>query len=101
MICVSSVTCYFYAGKKAIEELMDAVDTTIPTPERSLEEPFLLPVESVHSIPGRGTVITGRAQRGKVKIGSDLEIIGHGKTAKTKVSGIETFHKDHGYCHCW
>lgn len=80
-------------GKQSILELMEAVDTAIPTPERQLEEPFLLPIDHVHSIPGRGTVITGRAERGKVKTGQELEMIGYNKSCKSKVTGIEMFHK--------
>lgn len=80
-------------GRKAIAELMDIVDETIPTPDRPLDEPFLLPIEHVHSIPGRGTVVTGRAERGKLKVGQELEMIGYNKSSKGKVTGIEMFHK--------
>jgi len=80
-------------GEKAIEELMDVVDKTIPTPERDLEVPFLMSIDHVHNIQGRGCVITGRLERGKMKVGNDVEIIGYNKAAKAKVTGIEMFHK--------
>jgi elongation factor Tu len=80
-------------GKEAILALLEAVDNHIPTPDRTLEEPFLLPVEHVHSIPGRGTVLTGRATRGKCKIGNEVEVIGYNMLAKCKITGIEMFHK--------
>jgi len=80
-------------GEKAIEELMSVVDETIPTPERDLEVPFLMPIDHVHNIQGRGCVITGRLERGKLKVGQDIEILGYSKAAKGKVTGIEMFHK--------
>jgi len=80
-------------GEKAIEELMSVVDKTIPTPERDLEVPFLMPIDHVHNIQGRGCVITGRLERGKLKVGQDIEILGYSKAAKGKVTGIEMFHK--------
>lgn len=80
-------------GKEAIEELMDAVDSYIPDPERILDAPFLLPIESVHSIQGRGTVVTGRVTRGKLKVGQEVEVVGYNATHKAKVNGIEMFHK--------
>jgi len=80
-------------GVNAINELMEVVDNTIPTPERDLDVPFLLPIDHVHNIPGRGCVITGRLERGKLKVGQDIEILGYNKTAKGKVTGIEMFHK--------
>jgi len=80
-------------GEKAIEELMATVDNTIPTPERDLEVPFLMPIDHVHNIQGRGCVITGRLERGKLKVGQDIEILGYNKAAKGKVTGIEMFHK--------
>ncbi len=80
-------------GKESIEALMDAVDNYIPTPERHIDEPFLLPVEHVHSIPGRGTVLTGAAERGKCKIGMEVELLGYNKSTKAKITGIEMFHK--------
>jgi elongation factor Tu len=84
----------------AVMELMDALDTTIPEPVRDVEKPFLLPIEDVFSIEGRGTVVTGRIERGKVKIGEDVEIIGLKDTQKTVVTGIEMFNKslDEGLC---
>ncbi|KAG6448391.1 elongation factor Tu, mitochondrial [Manduca sexta] len=80
-------------GADAITKLLQEVDTFIPTPVRELDKPFLMPVESVHSIPGRGTVITGRLYRGVLKKGTECEIVGHGKVMKTTVTGVEMFHK--------
>ncbi len=76
-----------------IWELMDAVDSYIPTPERDLDKPFLMPVEDVFSITGRGTVATGRVERGKVKVGQEVELVGFGETKKTTVTGVEMFRK--------
>ena len=76
-----------------IWELMDAVDAWIPTPERDIDQPFLMPVEDVFSITGRGTVATGRVERGKVKVGQEVEIVGFGETKKTTVTGVEMFRK--------
>jgi len=76
-----------------IWELMDAVDTYIPTPERDLDKPFLMPVEDVFSITGRGTVATGRIERGRVKVGGEVELVGFGETRKTTVTGVEMFRK--------
>ena len=76
-----------------IWELMDAVDAYIPTPERDLDKPFLMPVEDVFSITGRGTVATGRVERGRVKVGQEVEIVGFGETKKTTVTGVEMFRK--------
>jgi len=78
---------------KFIEELMAAVDTFIPTPKREIEKPFLLPIEDVFSITGRGTVGTGRIERGQVKVGEEIEIVGLGETRKTTVTGVEMFRK--------
>ena len=78
---------------KKIEELIDAVDTWIPTPERELDKPFLMPVEDVFSIKGRGTVATGRIQRGKIKVNEEVEIVGLKDTKKTVVTGVEMFNK--------
>ena len=78
---------------KKIEELMDAVDTYIPTPERDLDKPFLMPIEDVFTITGRGTVVTGRVERGKLPLNSEVEIVGIRDTQKTTVTGIEMFHK--------
>ena len=76
-----------------IWELMDAVDAYIPTPERDLDKPFLMPIEDVFSITGRGTVATGRVERGRVKVGQEVEIVGFGETKKTTVTGVEMFRK--------
>ena len=76
-----------------IEKLMDAVDEYIPTPERDLDKPFLMPIEDVFTITGRGTVVTGRAERGKLALNSEVEIVGIRETQKTTVTGIEMFHK--------
>ncbi|MBY0402530.1 MAG: elongation factor Tu [Cyanobacteria bacterium] len=73
--------------------LMDAVDEFIPTPERPVDQPFLMPIEDVFTITGRGTVVTGRIERGKVHVGDEVEIIGMGETRKTTVTGIEMFRK--------
>jgi elongation factor Tu len=78
---------------KAIEDLMDAVDTWIPTPQRDLDKPFLMPVEDVFSIKGRGTVATGRIERGKINVNAEVEIVGIRPTKKTIVTGIEMFNK--------
>jgi elongation factor Tu len=76
-----------------IWKLMDAVDDYIPTPERPVDQPFLMPIEDVFTITGRGTVVTGRIERGKVRVGDEVEIIGMGETRKTTVTGIEMFRK--------
>ena len=76
-----------------IWELMDAVDAWVPTPERDVDQPFLMPVEDVFSITGRGTVATGRVERGKIKVGQEVEIVGFGETKKTTVTGVEMFRK--------
>jgi elongation factor Tu len=81
------------AGKKAIFELMAAVDSYIPTPERPKDKPFLMPVEDVFSISGRGTVVTGRIERGIVKVGEEVEIVGLRDTQKSTVTGVEMFRK--------
>jgi len=78
---------------KCIMELMEAVDNYIPTPERALDKPFLMPVEDVFGIKGRGTVVTGRIERGIVKTGEEIEIIGIVETRKTTVTGVEMFKK--------
>jgi len=78
---------------KCIFELMDAVDSYIPTPERPLDKPFLMPVEDVFGIKGRGTVVTGRVERGIVKVGDEIEIVGIIETRKTTVTGVEMFKK--------
>jgi len=78
---------------KQIEELMTAVDTYFPEPVRPVDKPFLMPIEDVFTIPGRGTVVTGRVERGVLKIGEELEIVGLKDTTKTVVTGIEMFRK--------
>jgi elongation factor Tu len=76
-----------------IYDLMDAVDDHIPTPERDIDKPFLMAVEDVFSITGRGTVATGRIERGKVKVGEEVELIGINDTRKTTITGVEMFQK--------
>ena len=80
-------------GKEAILKLMEAVDTWIPQPERPLDKPFLMPIEDVFSISGRGTVVTGRIETGIVKVGEEVEIVGIKDTQKTVVTGVEMFRK--------
>ncbi len=80
--------------EKAILELMEAVDTYIPTPEREVDKPFMMPVEDVFSITGRGTVATGRVERGRVKVGDVVEIVGlRDESTQTTVTGVEMFRK--------
>jgi elongation factor Tu len=78
---------------KPILELMEAVDSYVPQPTRETDKPFLMPVEDVFSISGRGTVVTGRVERGKVKVGEEVEIVGFRDTSKTVVTGVEMFRK--------
>jgi elongation factor Tu len=78
---------------KCIWELMAAVDSYIPTPERPIDKPFLMPIEDVFSISGRGTVVTGRVERGIIKVGEEVEIVGLGETRKTVATGVEMFRK--------
>jgi elongation factor Tu len=80
-------------GKNAIIKLMDAVDSYIPTPARDIDKAFLMPVEDVFSISGRGTVVTGRVERGIIKVGEEIEILGIRPTQKTVVTGVEMFRK--------
>ena len=80
-------------GEDAVRELMKAVDDYIPTPERPIDKPFLMPIEDVFSISGRGTVVTGRVERGIVKVGEELEIVGIRPTSKTTCTGVEMFRK--------
>jgi elongation factor Tu len=80
-------------GHDAILELMKAVDDYIPQPERPIDQPFLMPIEDVFSISGRGTVVTGRIERGIVKVGEEVEIVGIKPTSKTTVTGVEMFRK--------
>jgi elongation factor Tu len=79
--------------EKTVLELMEAVDSYIPTPERDIEKPFLMPVEDIFTIQGRGTVATGRVERGKVKVNEQVEIVGIRPTSKTVVTGVEMFKK--------
>ena len=78
---------------KCINELMDAIDSYIPEPERDVDQPFLMPIEDVFSISGRGTVATGRVERGIVKVGEEIEIVGIKETVKTTCTGVEMFRK--------
>jgi elongation factor Tu len=81
------------AYEQKIYDLMDAVDNYIPTPERDVDKPFMLPVEDVFSIAGRGTVATGRLDRGRIKVGDNCEIVGIRETQSTVITGLEMFHK--------
>ncbi|MCA9374833.1 elongation factor Tu, partial [Candidatus Dojkabacteria bacterium] len=82
------------SGLAEAKKLMDVVDETIPVPDRPIDQPFLMPIEDVFSIEGRGTVVTGRIERGTIKVGSDVEILGMGrKVQKTAVTGVEMFNK--------
>ncbi len=78
---------------KRILELMEAVDAFIPEPVRLVDQPFLMPIEDIFTISGRGTVVTGRVERGKVKVGEEVEIVGFGETRKRVVTGVEMFRK--------
>ncbi|MEO0499222.1 MAG: EF-Tu/IF-2/RF-3 family GTPase, partial [Pseudomonadota bacterium] len=80
-------------GKEKILELMKAVDDYIPQPERPLDQPFLMPIEDVFSISGRGTVVTGRIEQGVITVGEEIEIVGIKDTQKTTVTGVEMFRK--------
>ncbi|MEL7445810.1 MAG: elongation factor Tu [Pseudomonadota bacterium] len=80
-------------GENSIKELMEAVDTYIPQPDRPIDQDFLMPIEDVFSISGRGTVVTGRVETGKVNVGDEVEIVGIKDTAKTTVTGVEMFRK--------
>jgi len=80
-------------GREAVLKLMETVDAYIPQPERPVDQPFLMPIEDVFSISGRGTVVTGRVERGVVKVGEEVEIIGIRPTTKTTVTGVEMFRK--------
>jgi elongation factor Tu len=82
-----------FEWNKKVLELMDAVDTFIPEPVRLLDQPFLMPIEDIFTISGRGTVVTGRVDRGKVKVGEEVEIVGFGETRKRVVTGVEMFRK--------
>ena len=80
-------------GEKTIDELMAAVDDYVPLPERDVDQPFLMPIEDVFSISGRGTVVTGRVERGKVLVSEEIEIVGFAPTEKKVVTGVEMFRK--------
>jgi len=79
--------------EKTVLELMDAVDKNVPEPTREIDKPFLMPIEDIFSITGRGTVVTGRVERGKCKVGEEMEIVGFRDTRKTVVTGVEMFRK--------
>ncbi len=79
--------------EKTVDELMEAVDTYIPVPERVVDKPFLMPIEDIFSIQGRGTVVTGRIEQGICKVGEEMEIVGFNDTRKTVVTGVEMFKK--------
>lgn len=81
-------------GSQAIERLMKTVDDYIPTPKRALDKPFLMSVEDVYHITGRGTVVTGKVERGVINKGDDVEIVGYNPTIRSTVTGVEMFHKD-------
>jgi elongation factor Tu len=80
-------------GTTAVQKLVEALDEYLPEPERAIDQPFLMPIEDVFSISGRGTVVTGRIERGIVKVGEDVEVVGIKPTAKTTVTGVEMFRK--------
>src|SRR5262249_19269935 len=79
--------------EKKVEDLTDAVDKYVPLPQRDVDKPFLMPIEDIFSISGRGTVVTGRIERGKVKVGEEVEIVGFRETRKTVVTGVEMVKK--------
>ena len=79
--------------EKTVDELMEAVDKYIPMPERAIDKPFLMPIEDIFSIQGRGTVVTGRIETGHLKVGEEMEIVGFRDTRKTVVTGVEMFKK--------
>ncbi len=95
--------------EKQVDALMEAVDKSVPQPARELDKPFLMPIEDIFSISGRGTVVTGRIERGKVKVGEEVEIVGFRETRKTVVTGVEMFKKqldegmagDNAHFYCW
>jgi elongation factor Tu len=80
-------------GAKCIADLLEALDTFVAEPERAIDQPFLMPIEDVFSIEGRGTVVTGRIERGIIKVGAEIEIVGLKPTVKTTVTGVEMFRK--------
>src|SRR5881628_1269122 len=79
--------------EKSVDELMEAVDKNVPLPARAIDQPFLMPIEDIFSISGRGTVVTGRIERGKIKVGEEVEIVGLRDTQKSVVTGVEMFRK--------
>src|SRR5262250_2212490 len=79
--------------EKTIDELMESVDKSVPLPQRDVDKPFLMPIEDIFSISGRGTVVTGRIERGKIKVSEEVEIVGFRETRKTVVTGVEMFKK--------
>ena len=80
-------------GMPAVKQLVETLDEYIPEPERAVDQPFLMPTEDVFSISGRGTVVTGRVERGIVKVGDDIDIIGIKETESTTCTGVEMFRK--------
>jgi len=80
-------------GTKSIDRLIAALDTSIPEPKREIDKPFLMPIEGVFSVEGRGTVATGKIEQGKIKVGESVEVVGFGETIKTTVTGVEMFKK--------
>ncbi|TGX47882.1 elongation factor Tu, partial [Marinobacter orientalis] len=80
-------------GTTAVKKLVEALDAYIPDPERAIDQPFLMPIEDVFSISGRGTVVTGRVERGLIKVGEEVEIVGIKDTVKTVCTGVEMFRK--------
>src|SRR5262249_44730834 len=80
-------------GVAGVVKLMEALDTYIPLPEREIDKPFMMPIEDVFSISGRGALVNGRVERGKVKVGEEIEIVGFGPTEKKVVTGVEMFRK--------
>src|SRR5690606_8751302 len=94
LVIVTATTCiYTLSLHDALPIFMDAIDSYIPEPERDVDKPFLMPVEDVFSITGRGTVATGRIERGRVKVGDEVEMVGLGASGKTVVTGVEMFRK--------
>src|SRR5262249_38796098 len=81
------------SGVESVVKLMEALDTYVPLPQREVDKPFLMPIEDVFSISGRGTVVTGRVERGKVKVSEEVEIVGFKPTEKKVVTGVEMFRK--------
>lgn len=86
-MCTIYLIIYHFTGEKAIESLLNEVDKYVPQPERDLDKPFMLPVEHVYSIPGRGTVVTGRLERGIIKKGNECEFVGYNKVIKSTITG--------------